>query len=72
MPVPDRALPPWAEELRRRYLRGEAWQFVLHGNVHDLVLHGGRLVELGTHRALLDQGGRYAHLFQLQAQGYLD
>jgi len=42
--VPDRALPPWAEELRRRYLRGEAWQFVLHGNVHDLVLHEGRLL----------------------------
>jgi transitional endoplasmic reticulum ATPase len=29
--------PPWAEELRRRYLRGEASQFVLHGNVFDLV-----------------------------------
>jgi len=41
---PDRPLPPWAEELRRRYLRGEAWQFVLHGNVHDLVLHQGRLL----------------------------
>lgn len=33
-------LPAWAEELRRRYLRGEASQFILHGNVHDLVLHG--------------------------------
>jgi hypothetical protein len=42
--APERALPPWAEELRRRYLRGEAWQFVLHGNVHDLVLHEGRLL----------------------------
>ena len=28
--------PPWAEELRRRYLAGEASQFVLHGNVFDL------------------------------------
>ena len=37
-------LPAWAEELRRRYLRGEASQFVVHGNVHDLVLHGGALV----------------------------
>ncbi len=36
------------------------------------VLHGGRLVELGSHRALLEHGGRYAHLFRLQAQGYLD
>jgi len=40
----DRLLPAWAEELRRRYLRGEATQFLLHGNVHDLVLHDGKLV----------------------------
>jgi transitional endoplasmic reticulum ATPase len=38
------AHPPWAEELRRRYLRGEASQFVLHGNVFDLVAHGGDLL----------------------------
>lgn len=44
MTTPARTLPPWAEELRRRYLRGEAWQFVLHGNVHDAVVHEGRLV----------------------------
>ena len=36
------------------------------------VLHGGRLEELGTHRELIARGGRYAHLFNLQAQGYLD
>lgn len=36
------------------------------------VLHGGRIVELGSHRELLDRDGRYAHLFRLQAQGYLD
>jgi hypothetical protein len=42
----DRVLPPWAEQLRQGYLRGEAWQFVLHGNVHDLVRHGGALVPL--------------------------
>jgi ATP-binding cassette, subfamily B, bacterial len=36
------------------------------------VLHGGRLDELGSHRELVEKGGRYAHLFQLQAQGYLD
>jgi AAA+ superfamily predicted ATPase len=36
--------PPWAEELRRRYLRGEASQFVLHGNVFDLVPFGGELL----------------------------
>jgi transitional endoplasmic reticulum ATPase len=38
------SLPPWAEELRHRYLRGEAWLFVVHGNVHDLVLHQGKLI----------------------------
>ncbi len=43
-----RSLPAWAEELRQRYLRGEASQFVLHGNVHDLVLQGGELVPVGA------------------------
>lgn len=36
------------------------------------VLHGGRVDELGSHRELLEKNGRYAHLFRLQAQGYLD
>jgi ATP-binding cassette subfamily B protein/ATP-binding cassette subfamily C protein len=36
------------------------------------VLHAGRLEELGSHRELVAHGGRYAHLFHLQAQGYLD
>ena len=41
-----RALPTWAEDLRRRYLRGEASIFLLHGNVYDLVLSGGRTLTL--------------------------
>ncbi len=36
------------------------------------VLHGGAVEELGSHRELLERDGRYAHLFRLQAQGYLD
>ncbi|HYX92384.1 MAG TPA: ABC transporter ATP-binding protein [Myxococcaceae bacterium] len=36
------------------------------------VLREGRIEELGSHRELVDLGGRYAHLFQLQARGYLD
>jgi len=36
------------------------------------VLHGGRLEELGSHRELVERAGRYAHLFSLQAKGYLD
>jgi len=35
-----RLLPPWADDLRRRYLRGEASMFILHGNVYDVVVHG--------------------------------
>ena len=35
-----------------------------------LVLENGTLLELGTHRELLDLGGRYAELFKLQAAGY--
>ncbi len=34
------------------------------------VLEHGRLLELGSHDALLAQGGQYAHLFTLQAKGY--
>jgi ATP-binding cassette subfamily B protein len=36
-----------------------------------LVLEGGHILEQGSHADLLAQGGRYAHLFSLQAQGYL-
>jgi ATP-binding cassette subfamily B protein/ATP-binding cassette subfamily C protein len=35
------------------------------------VLQEGRVEELGTHEELLARGGRYAHLFKLQASGYL-
>jgi ATP-binding cassette subfamily B protein len=35
-----------------------------------LVLQGGRMVEQGTHEALVTQGGLYAELFHLQAAGY--
>ena len=34
------------------------------------VLDGGRIVEFGSHDELMALGGRYAHLFTLQAQGY--
>jgi SpoVK/Ycf46/Vps4 family AAA+-type ATPase len=41
-----RLLPAWAEDLRRRYLRGEAAMFVLHGNVYDAVVESAKLVGL--------------------------
>jgi ATP-binding cassette subfamily B protein len=35
-----------------------------------LVLDKGELIEIGSHETLLQQGGRYAELFNLQAKGY--
>ncbi len=40
----EKTVPEWRDELRRRYLRGEASLFVVHGNVHDLVLYDDRLL----------------------------
>ena len=54
-------MPAWADELRRRYLRGESAQFVLHGNVYDTVVHGQRsyaLTEFLTD-VLLKDGNRW-------------
>jgi transitional endoplasmic reticulum ATPase len=39
-------LPAWAEELRKRYLRGESSMFILHGNVFDIVLNEGKMLGL--------------------------
>ncbi|HAA23062.1 MAG TPA: ABC transporter ATP-binding protein, partial [Cytophagales bacterium] len=35
-----------------------------------LVLEHGKLLEMGSHEELLTQGGKYAELFALQAEGY--
>jgi ABC-type multidrug transport system fused ATPase/permease subunit len=35
-----------------------------------IVLDRGKITERGSHDELLKQGGRYATLFNLQAQGY--
>ena len=34
------------------------------------VLDGGSIVESGSHEALITQGGKYAHLFEKQAESY--
>jgi hypothetical protein len=39
-------MPDWAEDLRRRYLRGESSMFVLHGNVYDAIVDDEKLVTL--------------------------
>jgi ATP-binding cassette subfamily B protein/ATP-binding cassette subfamily C protein len=36
-----------------------------------LVIEGGHILEDGSHKDLVAAGQRYAHLFSLQAQGYL-
>lgn len=35
-----------------------------------IVIQDGRIIERGSHDALMAQDGHYAHLFSLQAQGY--
>jgi ATP-binding cassette subfamily B protein len=35
-----------------------------------LVLERGRIEEQGSHRHLVDLGGKYSELFELQAAGY--
>ena len=44
--MPEKTLPAWAEDLRRRYVRGEASVFVLHGNVYDAVISGGETLSI--------------------------
>jgi len=39
-------LPIWADDLRKRYLRGESSMFILHGNVFDSVVHDGKMLSL--------------------------
>jgi ATP-binding cassette, subfamily B, bacterial len=38
---------------------------------HIVVLEGGTVQEEGSHLELLEQDGRYAAMFHLQAKGYL-
>ncbi|MBF9130514.1 ABC transporter ATP-binding protein [Plantactinospora sp. S1510] len=61
----------------RQFRAGRTSLLVSHrlGAVRDadllVVLDGGRVVEQGDHATLLRADGRYAQMFQLQAQGYL-
>jgi transitional endoplasmic reticulum ATPase len=63
--------PAWAEELRQRYLRGEASQFILHGNVFDVVAWEGKLVPIGVYLAehLLGETKDVVVVFNLASGG---
>lgn len=77
---PTAALDPKAEaEVYRHFgemTRGKAAVLISHrlgaARIADriLVLKGGRLIEQGTHEALMRKGGEYSRLFSLQAQWY--
>jgi ATP-binding cassette, subfamily B, bacterial len=78
---PTAALDPRAEaalfERLRQLAAGKTTLFITHRlasvSMADriLVLKQGRLVEQGTHRALMEQNGEYAALYRLQAEHYL-
>lgn len=72
----DRLFTRYAEASRRAGGGGGITVLVTHRfstvTAADLVvvLHEGRVEEVGTHRELLAANGRYAELYQLQARGY--
>ena len=39
-------LPRWAVEMRDLFRSGSAAQFLIHGNVFDIVPHGGRMLSV--------------------------
>src|SRR3990170_8407979 len=46
MTTQPRELPHWAVEMRDLFRSGSAAQFLIHGNVFDVVPHGGKLLSL--------------------------
>ncbi|MFI6498245.1 ABC transporter ATP-binding protein [Nonomuraea typhae] len=79
---PSAALDPKAEHALFASLRAGAERRITVLITHRLanvrhadriyVLHRGRIAEEGTHGQLMALGGRYAELFTLQADGYLE
>lgn len=80
---PTAALDPYAEkEIYEQFfenLSGETMLSISHRLSscrfcdRIIVLHGGRLVQQGTHEELLEQaGGKYAQLWEAQAQYYCE
>lgn len=79
---PTASLDPIAEhEVFRRFdeLRGDKTTVFVSHRLSSAtvaskiaVLEHGKLVEEGTHRELMEQNGRYANLFRIQAERYID
>ena len=80
MDEPSSALDPMAEyQLNRSILqhtRDKTVVFISHRlsttRIADTIymFDGGRLVERGSHEALLEQNGKYAEMFRLQSEKY--
>ena len=79
---PTASLDPIAEqEVFRRFdeLRGEKTTVFVSHRLSSatlaskvVVLERGRVAEEGTHRELMDKNGKYAELFRIQAERYLE
>ena len=79
---PSASLDPDAEYQIRtglRALRATGAALLISHRLSDVrtadrvvVLGGGRILEEGSHEELIEQGGEYARLFALQADGYQD
>jgi ABC-type multidrug transport system fused ATPase/permease subunit len=68
----DSEIEAQIEEALKELMRGRTSLVVAHrlSTVQNadriLVLHHGQILEAGTHAELLDEGGIYARLYQLQ------
>ena len=78
---PSSALDPIAEHTMFRNMmraaRGRSVLFISHRLATAVdadriyLMDGGRIAEVGTHRELMERGGKYAEMFRLQAKNYV-
>ncbi len=69
MDTATRNLPPWAEELRQKYLAGVANTFLVHFNVFDLVPFNGDYVSLREFFARFFEGKKDIVAFYNVSEG---